>query len=306
MPMKGVFKMRIPDPRHAENVRAAEDALRWMRDARAEPALLEKVERAAQRRSRRFAATVGALAAVAVGAWIGLDANGFLPWRASQVEAPTAKVFEPRREALPDGSVAVLRPDAELAVEFTPRERRVVLRRGEIHFSVVKDASRPFVVVASGVEVRAVGTSFSVGLGAAAIDVVVTSGRVEVLKAATAMPARLVDASHRATLPTSADVIEVEALSPADVAERLAWRTPRIEFSRTPLAEAVSLINLRSEGRAAVHLVMDPSDEALRELRLSGFLAADNVEGFLLLLEGSFGIRAERVDGHTLRLRAAP
>lgn len=278
-----------------------------MRDARTEHALLEKVgQTVRRRRRRRLGAALGIAAALALGMWVRFDVTGSMRSRAPEVAVSTAKVFEPRRETLPDGSVAELRPDAELAVEFTETERRVVLKQGETHFSVVKDAARPFIVVASGVEVRAVGTSFSVGLGTATVDVVVTSGRVAVLNAAAAAPARLVDASHHARLASSADSIEVEPLSPEHMAERLAWRTPQIEFSRTPLAEAVALINARGEARQAVRIVVDPSSEGLRDIRLSGFLAADNVEGFLLLLEGSFGIRAERVDERTVRLRLVP
>ena len=183
------------------------------------------------------------------------------------------------------------------------RRRCVTLRRGEAHFDVVKDPSRPFIVSATGVEVRAVGTAFSVGLGGASVEVLVTHGRVAVEPAANA-PAP-VDAGQRARVASAGGAPEVSAISAAELAQALAWRTPQIEFSRTPLAEAVALINARLSAAGRRRIVADPADARLCELRLSGFLAADNAEGFLLLLESSFGIRADRTGAEAIVLRSA-
>ena len=54
------------------------------------------------------------------------------------------------------------------------------LVRGEAHFVVAADASRPFVVSAGAVSVRAVGTEFVVRYSAREIGVLVTEGRVAV------------------------------------------------------------------------------------------------------------------------------
>ncbi len=71
-------------------------------------------------------------------------------------------VSAPERRELPDGSVVDLKPGAEIAVEFTPALRRVTLRAGAAHFAVVKNPARPFVVAVGDVEMRAVGTEYSV------------------------------------------------------------------------------------------------------------------------------------------------
>jgi hypothetical protein len=52
------------------------------------------------------------------------------------------------------------------------------------------------------------------------------------------------------------------------------------------------------------HLVADPADTGLGELRLSGCLATDNAEGLLLLLESKFGIRADRSGAGAILLRS--
>lgn len=282
----------------AENARATENALRWLRGAQAETALVAEVGRAVRaRRHRRVAALAGA-AAVALGLWffMGVKRDAAAPG------APTAIVTEPRRQVLPDGSIVVLREGAEIAADFSATARRVALRRGEAHFDVMKDSTRPFVVTAPGVEVRAVGTAFSVGLGGAAVEVLVTHGRVAVEPAA--KDAALVDAGQRARVPETGAAAEVSVLSPAELAQASAWRVPQIEFSRTPLTEAVALINARLASTGQRRIVADPADGALRELRLSGFLAADNVEGFLRLLEGSFGVQADRAGTEAIVLRS--
>jgi transmembrane sensor len=294
--------MSAPDP-HSENARATEHALRWMRGAQAEAALVAEVSRAVRtRRQRRAAAFAGAgVAALVIGLWF--SSGGKSPAALPTAPAATAIVTEPRRQTLADGSVVILRAGAEIAVDFSATARRVSLRRGEAHFDVVKDPARPFVVSATGVEVRAVGTAFSVGVGGTAVEVLVTHGRVAVEPAANDLA--LVDVGQRARVPVAGAAAQVSAISAAELAQALSWRTPQIEFSRTPLAEAVALINGRLAGTGQRRIVADPAAAGLRELRLSGFLAADNAEGFLLLLESSFGIRADRSGPEAIVLRPA-
>jgi transmembrane sensor len=83
------------------------------------------------------------------------------------------------RLALPDGSRVELKDGSEVVVQYSASERRVKLTGGEAHFTVWKDKTRPFIVNAAGVEVRAVGTAFNVRLEAKSVEVLVTEGRVE-------------------------------------------------------------------------------------------------------------------------------
>jgi transmembrane sensor len=293
-----VFNMSPPDP-HEENILATENALRWVHGAQAEAALIAQVSRTVRARRRRRLAALSGAAAMVVGLWF---FAGVQP-KTESLGAPTAIVTEPRRQVLADGSIVVLRDGAEISADFSGTARRIVLRRGQAHFDVVKDPARPFVVVAPAVEVRAVGTAFSVGLGGGGVEVLVTHGRVAIEPLATA--AAFVDAGHRARVPAAGGETEVSELSPAELAQASAWRTPHIEFSRTPLAEALTLINARLAHAGQRRIEADPTDEGLRELRLSGFLAADNADGFLQLLESNFGVRAERHGTGPMLLRSS-
>lgn len=140
--------------------------------------------RARRRRQRRLQAATAA-AFVLCAAWFfpwGREAaprgegsaTPGLPAGASQL----ANRNDVRR--LPDGSVVELKPGAEIAVNYEAAARHVRLVKGEAFFRVAKDPARPFLVETNGIEVRAVGTAFSVQVQPGAIEVFVKEGAVDV------------------------------------------------------------------------------------------------------------------------------
>jgi transmembrane sensor len=278
--------------------------LEWARAAGAE-AIVEREMRAGvrRRRQRRARALGAAVLAIALGGFV---------WRAREVApgaAPAAApafVSAPTRQVLPDGSVIELNGGAGVIVEFTAGLRRVVLERGEAHFQVAKSPDRPFVVVARSVEVLAVGTAFSVQLEAARVEVLVTEGRVAVAPANFAdetPPPVLVDAGHQVsvrTAPTATAVGAVATLGKADIAERLAWRVPRLELNFTPLSAILPVVNAHGDARLVL------AEQSLGELKLTGSLRANNIPVLLQILESSFGIVAERPAPGEIVLRRGP
>lgn len=226
------------------------------------------------------------------------------------------------RVMLADGSVLELNGDTSAEVRFTPAERRVRLARGEAHFTVAKNAARPFWVEAGGVAVRAVGTAFNVRIGAREIEVLVTEGKVELNKSvgpaaatgprpansglrASGSPTLLV-ANERALIATARVAVAaallapvVERVGPEAVREALAWQGPRLVFVDTPLAEVVTQFNRRN----AVQLVL--ADPALATLPVGGSFRAENVEAFVRLLESGSDVAVERPDATRIVLRRA-
>ncbi|MSU24898.1 MAG: hypothetical protein EXS32_13880 [Opitutus sp.] len=275
-------------------------------------AVLGELAHRARLRSRRRTVAFGiASLALLVGAGIGWQASR-MPSDMRSPVAVSAVVLLPSIQALPDGSVAELRDGAEITVEFTDAQRRVILRRGEVYFKVTKNPARPFVVAAGGVEVRAVGTAFSVDFGKSTVDVLVTEGKVAVA-VATAEPARtdatqpnpkplLVGAGHGTTVVTSARQADSEShpVSDADFQARLAWRSPRLEFSGTPLIEAVALLNRHNRVQFTIE------DPELARTRVSGIFGAVNTDAFVRLLESSFDVQSERRGADEIVLRRKP
>jgi transmembrane sensor len=242
-----------------------------------------------RRRRRRLGLAAVAGLLVLCGYWLRVPPAGSpAPSRRS-----VANVVVPEFRILADGTRVDLRRGAEIAIDFSAPVRRVELVRGEAHFAVAKDPARPFVVMAEGVAVRAVGTAFVVERGGAGVAVVVAEGRVAVARAGEPAGASAVLAAGETVTvapgdrqPPPAATLSAEAL-----AQRLAWRVPRLEFSGAPLTEIVRLF--AEQGGARLEI----GDPALRELKVSGILRADNTGALLKLLAADYGIRGETQDG---------
>ena len=226
-----------------------------------------------------------------------------------------------RQETLSDGSVLDLNRGAHVVVQFTAAERRVLLVQGEAQFAVAKNPARPFVVRAGGVEVRAVGTAFNVKLAGPNLEVLVTEGTVHVSQqtvvvtptsmaagaaagsAPSAAPVVLaaLTAGQRTVIPV-ATVIAPPVVVPAsvpEIARLLYWQPRLLDFESTPLAEVVENFNRRN----SLRLVL--GDDGLRALPIVASIRSDNVEGFVRLLEGTMGVRAERSSTGEIVLRRA-
>ena len=226
-----------------------------------------------------------------------------------------------RQETLSDGSVLDLNRGAHVVVQFTAAERRVLLVQGEAQFAVAKNPARPFVVRAAGVEVRAVGTAFNVKLAGPNLEVLVTEGTVHVSQqtavvpptstatgasagaAPTAVPVVLaaLTAGQRTVISVAtviAPPVVVQASVP-EIARLLDWQPRLLDFESTPLAEVVETFNRRNPQRLVI------GDEELRSLTIVASIRSDNVEGFVRLLEGTMGVRAERTQAGEIVLRRA-
>jgi transmembrane sensor len=270
-----------------------------------------------RRRSRRQLAAAAALTVLLAAGW-GLRSHW---WRQSVPAVPSlALLAQPERQVLPDGSIVLLRSGAKIAVDFSPTQRRVLLHTGEAHFEVMKNPERPFVVQAGGLDVRAVGTAFAVNFKQTAVEVLVTHGEVAVEKthpSAAAAAANPVPAQSTSGEDASATLARLRAgsrfvadeamlqtgspqvtpVSDAELSERLAWRIPMLQFSRTPLADAIGLVNQYSSVRISIE------DESLRTVKLSGIIRADNLDALVQLLEADHAVVAERRGENELVLR---
>ncbi len=201
--------------------------------------------------SRRSLITYGALAAclAATVGTVGMIGLIGLSGRQQSRVLATAK-GEFRKVPLQDTSVASINSASRIEVDFTGRQRKVNLRRGEAWFEVAKDPSKPFIVASGQARIRAVGTAFAVRRYANGTEVLVTEGTVEVWSQDGAGRRRQLTAGERAFvslgsthgLRKSANAIAVSR-QPGEVHRKLAWREGKLILKNQTLSEAVADFN---------------------------------------------------------------
>jgi transmembrane sensor len=214
-----------------------------------------------------FGTLAAALGAVAVSLW--------------HSRQYTTEVGEVRRVPLADGSVATLNTQSSLEIRLQREERQLNLARGEVWFEVAKDTTRPFIVRAGLVSIRALGTAFSVRRREESTDVLVTEGVVEAwVQGAAGHKIRLPAGTH-ATL-TAAGTAEVKE-APSVVQRTLAWREGEIALEGETLSEAVVEFNRYNTRK----LIID--DPELAKALLVGHFRATEPEAFARAVSSTLG-----------------
>jgi transmembrane sensor len=278
------------DPRHRRAVSelsAVWDALDGLAEAKREEkiATFANTAKPARRHhpQRWWMAAAAALAAVAVGVgalWL---------QRASELQTLSTAVGQQRNVTLADGSVVTLNTNTIVESDLRHRTREIYLLKGEAHFQVAHDRSRPFLVHAGDAVVRAVGTAFEVRvLADQHVDVVVNEGRVEVQPA---LPAPQNTHAHPAAAPTVRALNAGERLSTASLdyavipvtaqqlSTELAWREGAIVFDGERLSDAIAEIERYTDARIIV------SDPDVAALRVGGRFRTGNVQEFFDALQ---------------------
>ena len=264
------------DPRHAVELARLRNTWRVLGTADEVPGMMEYargLEQKALRRRQRPAWTAkvylasGIAAAVMLVWTLGWTPTGLKP-KAAESGRYSVIPSSAQRLTLSDGSIVELNGDSAVEPAFSATERQVRLLRGEAHFDVMKDPARPFSVTAGAVVVRAVGTAFNVRMETAAVEVLVTEGKVRVNDAARGEPLLANAAVPAGDVPPmmAKDPVSMEtpvlvagqkavfsnatpaavapvAVTAAEMAHRLAWQDTQFVFDRTPLADAVAAFN---------------------------------------------------------------
>lgn len=231
-------------------------------------------------------------------------------WRAVPTPMTVAST-ELERRILEDGSSVELNRGAVVTAVFSASERRATLVRGEAYFTIAKNPARPFIVHAGGVDVRAVGTAFSVRLDPTAVEVLVTEGRVAVGRTALAAAAPpvgprateppLVTAGQRATVSlTNEEPPQIATVTTQGIVQRLAWQPQLLDFSSAPLAAAIAEFNRRNR----VQFVL--ADAELAGMPIIASIRSDNVEGFAHFLAATPTVQIERRGGAEIIVRRKP
>ena len=208
---------------------------------------------------------------------------------------------------LADGSVVVLNTDTVVQVGDSAAERHVILKKGEANFRVAHDRSRPFRVQAGVRVVQAVGTMFSVRLGAQQdVQVTVSEGTVKVLNRDAIQPdastdaeaaGMLVHAGEQALIGESGG--HVHHIDVAELQAEEAWQRGLLVYQGEALNSVIADVSRYTTVRFVI------SDDSIRTRRVGGVFKAGDVTGLLTALNQSFGISAHRA-GDVIVLTAEP
>jgi transmembrane sensor len=198
-------------------------------------------------------------------------------------------VGEQRSVPLADGSVVTLNTATEIRLHFSAYHRGVELVSGQANFEVAKDASRPFVVIAGGSEVRAVGTQFDVYKTADKVTVTLIEGKVAIKEAPVKAGASTVEVSLAAGEQLSYETkTGAVRRASADIPRVSAWRARKLDFSDTPLTDAIAEANRYSR----VQIELDAPE--LQAARISGTFEAGRSDLFVEGLQTYFQLNVDR------------
>lgn len=271
-------------------------------------AIREEARRRAARRvgarsGGRFAAALAASVVLGAAIWWGLKERAIgpdaMPMLAhASLTTPTApalireastQIGERALLVLADGSKVTLNTDSAVRADYTGRERRLTLLRGEAFFDVAKNPTRPFIVTAGSRQVIAVGTAFNVRLQDQQVRVTLVEGTVRIVP--TAIPSAIANSEKQpepvvtleagSALVTGADGIDrVESL---DTARATSWRSGKLVFEGDRLADVVAEMNRYSREKLEI------ADPALRDRKVSGVFEPTEGQAFAKALE-AYGI----------------
>jgi len=221
------------------------------------------------------------LAVAAVIVAFGFAASGYL---AARDVTYSTGIGERKTLTLADGSRIELNTSTVLRAGRSGNTRKVWLDKGEAYFRVKHDAAHPFEVVAADQRITDLGTEFNVRTDGGRLRIAVVQGRVR-------FDGKNGNA-HAELLPGDVAVAEASKLSLTrvpvpELATRLSWRSGKLMFHHTPLAQVAAEFNRYNSQKVIV------SDEQARTLTINGTFATNDVHAFARIAQSVLGLRVE-------------
>lgn len=239
----------------------------------------ESEEAPAPQRWRVLAMAASLLLAVTIG-WSALDNGLFGTGAPQQSEQQVFRTGTGQRTmiTLPDKSVVTLDAETAVRIDESARERRVELLGGRAFFRVAKDPLRPFIVVAGGKSVRALGTAFEVSFDNGNMVVTLAEGKVRVAEAAPGSK----PGNSTEMVPGAQLVIGVDnnwTMSRVDVEKETSWTDGRLIFMGDPLSDAIAEMNRYSDRKIVFKDGTIPAKDVV------GVFKSGDIDGFVKALE---------------------
>ncbi|MEM9617956.1 MAG: FecR domain-containing protein [Pseudomonadota bacterium] len=221
---------------------------------------------------------------------------------ATTVQTFTSARGEIEEIMLADGSGLTLGAMSSVEVTIGSGIRTVSLTSGEAFFDIASDRDRPFTVTADDLSVEVTGTAFDVRLGETRTDVAVTEGDVSVSYPIIVggIPRTSIRTRRQVTAGRSITATRERGLRPPEDirGDAAVWRTGRLTYAGTPLADVVADANRYSETPIRI-------DTEVRMIRVSGSFDANQIEETLDILADILPITIDRSDPAAIWIVAA-
>jgi transmembrane sensor len=280
---------------HAESAELMgyrEEALSLARQANARRWL--KGGGSSQRSWRIAAAGVGI--AVSLGLAWQLSPYGYEPGRYR------TDIGEQRVVDLTDHSRIALDAATRLKVRFTPDARIVELEEGQAQFSVAKDPTRAFKVMAGGRTIVAVGTVFTVEDVPNEVHVAMIEGKVAVVPNAPARSSAETGEVQEVSLVAGEELRVAQdghnTVTPkADIEAATAWRQGKVIIRTESIGEAVMRMNRYSKLKIRI------DDPELAGKHVSGVFETGDNPGFVNAIQRYLPVSADYSGSNLVTLR---
>lgn len=182
---------------------------------------------------------------------------------------------------LPDGSVLRMAGGSQVAINFDGNERRINLPSGTIYVDVQHNPTRPFIVEQDGLQVKAVGTEYSVARYQDRIWVNVFEGVVSVTAADNSIePQELIAGQGWSYSTVTRQHERMEDISTG----KAFWQNGQLIARNSSLAEILYRLEMNT-GKRVLFI-----DDDLKNATVSGVFQMAESERALALLSEQYGI----------------
>ncbi|WHP07252.1 FecR domain-containing protein [Acinetobacter corruptisaponis] len=194
-------------------------------------------------------------------------------------------VGERKRVVLPDGGMVLLNASSAIDVEYTDRQRTVVLRKGEIWIETQHDPlKRPFFVSTQQGTVQALGTKYLVKMMPEYSQVAVTQGRVQV-SPHQSQQQQIIETQQQ----LSFDARHISKVRPFEEGN-IAWTKGFLMVNEMTLKDFAERLQTYQKGMIRV-------DSEIENIKISGSYPIDDLEKVYAMLVQTYGLEIERYAG---------
>ncbi|MGU3575284.1 FecR family protein [Brucellaceae bacterium C25G] len=185
---------------------------------------------------------------------------------------------------LPDGSKAEMNSGTAIVVDYSTKERRIRLLKGEAVFTVSSDQQRPFIVEANGGQARALGTVYGVRDDSHGATVTVIESHVAISASKNGQQVKL-GPDERVSYSNG----RLEAVETIDAATETAWRRNKLIFVDRPLDEVIHELNRYHKGMIRI------TDSSVASRRVSGVFEITDIMKVIDNLKKSLNLNDTRL-----------